>query len=202
MSIGAGGFGGGMSAGGWYGLAAQGIADFTNEQMKTYLRGKQAQVSIVSLESQDRILEEANKANLGYINEELAQNLWNLYDQAKSFEGEQIASAALSGFTDISTGDRRLISSTRYLTNKAAEGLNRSAFLKAFEMQKQTDLKRAAIRGEIAQQKIIKKYNSGLRGAFQAANTSFLNFMAGTGGEAVFETLAKKGQGTKIASNV
>lgn len=202
MSIGAGGFGGGMSAGGWWGLAAKGIADFANEQTKTYLRGKQAQMNIISLESQDRIIEEANKANLGYINEELAQNLWNLYDQAKAFEGEQIASAALSGFTDISTGDRRLVYSTRYLTNKAAEGLNRSAFLKAFEMQKQTDLKRAAIRGEIAQQKIIKKYNSGLLGAFQAANTSFLNFMAGSGGETVFETLAKKGQGTKIAGNV
>lgn len=169
------------------GSAIKGAGYFTKAMLGNYLRGKQAKINIISLESQMGMTQLAAKQDMGYINEELGQNLWNLYDKAKSFTGEQIAAAALSGFIDVSTGDRRLLNTTFSLFKKAAEGMNRSAFLKAFETQKAADLKIAALKGEISQQKIIKKYNTGWRGVWNASLTAVGQFgedliSAATGG--------------------
>lgn len=180
------------AAGGW-GMAIKGIADTGKELTTTYLRGKQAQMNIISLESQMEMTQLAAKQNLGYINEELGQNLWNLYDYSKQMKAQQNAAMAASGFTDISTGDKRIFADTTRKTKEAAEGMNRSAFLKAFETQKAADLKTAALKGEIAQQKIVKKYNSGLRGAFYALNRSFLNFMSENSGDIADYMLSTKG---------
>ena len=151
------------------GSAIKSAGYFGKAMLGNYLRGKQAQMNIISLESQMGMTQLAAKQDMGYINEELGQNLWNLYDYSKQMKAEQNAAMAVSGFTDISTGDKRIFADTTRKTKEAAEGMNRSAFLKAFETQKAADLKTAALKGEIAQQKIIKKYNTGWRGVWTAS---------------------------------
>ena len=158
------------------GSAIKGAGYFVKEMLGNYLRGKQAQINIISLESQMEMTQLAAKQNLGYINEELGQNVWNLYDYSKQMKAQQNAAIAASGFTDISTGDKRIFADTTRKTKEAAEGMNRSAFLKAFETQKAADLKTAALKGEIAQQKIIKKYNTGWRGVWNASLTAVGQF--------------------------
>lgn len=79
---------------------------------------------------------QANTQNM-YLNEETAQQVWNLYDYQKSLLGQQSAAMAASGFTDVSAGDRRIAADTRRKTAQAASGLNRTAYLQSFENTRQ-----------------------------------------------------------------
>lgn len=95
-----------------------------------------------------------------YLNEQAAQQVWNIYDQSSQLQGQQIAAMAASGFTDISTGDQRLIEDTRNRANRAASGLNRSAYLQSFENTRQARMEAARLEYAAQMADISKEYNS------------------------------------------
>lgn len=116
---------------------AVGITEFGSslaEMMATRNQSLAAQ-QIYAGNARQAILQGQNQNK--YLNEELAQQVWNLYDDQRALIGQQMAAMGASGFTDVSAGDRRIIRDTKRKTEEAVSGLNRSAYLQSFENERQ-----------------------------------------------------------------
>ena len=96
-----------------------------------------------------------------YLNEEIGQQVWNIYDQSRALEGKQITAMGASGFTDVSAGDKRLLRDTRLKTEAAVEGLNRSAFLQQFETNRAAAMEASRLEYAAKMQDRIRKSTSG-----------------------------------------
>ena len=67
----------------------------------------------------------------------------------------------VSGFTDVSAGDKRLLRDTRLKTEAAVEGLNRSAFLQQFETNRAAAMEASRLEYAAKMQDRIRKSTSG-----------------------------------------
>ena len=103
--------GGAKSVGGGvpWGLIVQGAADTINEVLSMYLENQTAKAKANAYRSQARMVQQAAVQKNKYLNEEIGQQVWNIYDQSRALEGQQITAMGASGFTDVSAGDKRLL---------------------------------------------------------------------------------------------
>lgn len=155
---------GSIGSGIGYGMLAQGIADTTNEFLNMYLTRQTAAAKADAYRSQARLVQQAAVQKNKYLNEELGQQVWNLYDQSRALEGQQITAMGASGFTDVSAGDKRLLHDTRLKTEAAVEGLNRTAFLQQFETNRAAAMEASRLEYAAKMQDRIRKNASGWRG--------------------------------------
>ena len=159
--------GGAKSVGGGgvpWGLIVQGAADTINEVLSMYLENQTAKAKANAYRSQARMVQQAAVQKNKYLNEEIGQQVWNIYDQSRALEGQQITAMGASGFTDVSAGDKRLLRDTRLKTEAAVEGLNRSAFLQQFETNRAAAMEASRLEYAAKMQDRIRKNTSGLRG--------------------------------------
>lgn len=114
-------------------------------------------------------LAEANfKRRTGYRNEELAQQVWNIRENAMQLIGAQSASMASSGF-DVSTGDQRILTDTLNRSLQKESGLNRTYYLQQFEDELQTQNDILQYNFDAYSQRQIAKTYSGWQGATRVA---------------------------------
>ena len=156
---------GSIGSGIGYGMLAQGIADTANEVLSLYLSKETAKAKASAYRSQARLVQYAANQKNKYLNEEVGQQVWNLYDQSRALEGQQITAMGASGFTDVSAGDKRLLRDTRLKTEAAVEGLNRTAFLQQFETNRAAAMEASRLEYAAKMQDRIRKNASGWRGA-------------------------------------
>jgi len=83
-----------------------------------------------------------------YLNASSAQEVWNIYSDARQFRGTQKTAIAGSGFYDISSGDYALMSEAARKADKLAYGVKSSAYYQAFENSRQARME--AVRLEYA----------------------------------------------------
>ena len=140
-----------------------------------------ARMNAAAYRSQARMALLQAEQQSGYINEEAAQNVWNIAARASSLRGTQKAAMGASGF-DVSTGDKRIIDDTTYRANEAAAGVNRTAYLQAFETQKQAALEASRLEYAAKAQEAIAKRSSPFK-AFIASNFAALGAFAGNVGD-------------------
>lgn len=112
---------------------ASGAMSFINQSAQNYAMGQVYGAAADSYRSQARLALDNIETQNAYLNEQGSQQLWNLADQKAQFKSEQMMAWAGSGFTDISTGDRRIIADTDRKYDSAAAGIRRSMFLQNFE---------------------------------------------------------------------
>lgn len=123
----------------WYknkailGGAMAGGATFISQTAQNYAMGQVYGAAADSYRSQARLALDNIETQNAYLNEQGAQQVWNLADQKAQFKSEQMVAWATSGFSDISTGDRRIIADTDRKYNSAAAGIRRNMFLQNFE---------------------------------------------------------------------
>lgn len=110
-----------------------GTLSFINQSAQNYAMGQVYGAAASSYRSQARLALDNIETQNAYLNEQGAQQVWNLADQKAQFKSEQMMAWAGSGFTDISTGDRRIISDTDKKFAEATSGIQRSMFLQNFE---------------------------------------------------------------------
>lgn len=138
---------------------------------------KLARMNAATYRSQARMALLAANRQDSYINEEYAQQLWNVSDAASYLRGIQRASMGTTGF-DVSTGDQRLLSDTERRANQQAAGINRTAYLQSFENQMQARLEANRLEYAARSQELIAKQHSPFK-AFVAANFAALGAFAG-----------------------
>lgn len=197
MSAAAGSVAGGKAGGGSgvpWGLIVQGAADTMNEVLGMYVENQTAKAKASAYRSQARLVQQAAVQKNKYLNEEVGQQVWNLYDQSRALEGQQITAMGASGFTDVSAGDKRLLRDTRLKTEAAVEGLNRSAFLQQFETNRAAAMEASRLEYAAKMQDRIRKNTSGLRG-FVRLN---INLGLDAAGKYYGANLGKMGSGSDI----
>ena len=114
------------------GLTA-GAASFISGSAQNYAMGQVYGAAADTYRTQARLALDNIETQNAYLNEQGSQQIWNLADQKAQFKSEQMMAWAGSGFTDISTGDRRIIADTDRKYDSAAAGIRRSMFLQNFE---------------------------------------------------------------------
>ena len=188
--------GGAKSVGGGvpWGLIVQGAADTINEVLSMYLENQTAKAKANAYRSQARMVQQAAVQKNKYLNEEIGQQVWNIYDQSRALEGQQITAMGASGFTDVSAGDKRLLRDTRLKTEAAVEGLNRSAYLQQFETNRAAAMEASRLEYAAKMQDRIRKNTSGLRG-FTRLN---INLGLDAAGKYYGANLGKIGSGSDI----
>ena len=112
---------------------ASGAMSFINQSAQNYAMGQVYAAQASSYRTQANLALDNIETQNAYLNEQGSQQIWNLADQKAQFKSEQMMAWAGSGFTDISTGDRRIINDTDRKFNEAAAGVRRSMFLQNFE---------------------------------------------------------------------
>lgn len=134
----------------------QGISTLMlNSGMKTASRA-----SAEAYRSQARMaIYQASQKN-AYLNEELAGNVWQQYEQARIFMGAQNAAIGASGFADVSTGDKRLIADTIRKRDAAVDTMNRTAYLQAFETTRAAKMQEVYYNAMAKQQDIMSRFYS------------------------------------------
>lgn len=110
-----------------------GIASFINQSAQNYAMGQIYAAQASSYRTQANLALDNIETQNAYLNEQGSQQIWNLATQKAQFKSEQMMAWAGSGFSDISTGDRRILSDTDRKFNEAAAGVRRSMFLQNFE---------------------------------------------------------------------
>lgn len=190
----AGNMGAGKGSGVPWGLIVQGAADTINEGLSMYLENQTAKAKASAYRSQARLVQQAAVQKNKYLNEEVGQQVWNLYDQSRALEGQQITAMGASGFTDVSAGDKRLLRDTRLKTEAAVEGLNRSAYLQQFETNRAAAMEASRLEYAAKMQDRIRKNTSGLRG-FARLN---INLGLDAAGKYYGANLGKMGSGSDI----
>ena len=151
---------GGGSAIPW-GSVAQIAASLISNTASVYMENQVAKAKASAYRSQARIVQQAAVQKNKYLNEEVGQQIWNIYDQSRALEGQQITAMGASGFTDVSAGDKRLLRDTRLKTEAAVEGLNRSAFLQQFETNRAAAMEASRLEYAAKMQDRIRKSTSG-----------------------------------------
>lgn len=131
-------------------------------------------------------LAEANfKRRTGYRNEELAQQVWNVRENAMQLIGAQSASMGASGF-DVSTGDQRILTDTLNRSLQKESGLNRTYYLQQFEDELQTQNDILQYNFDAYSQRQIAKQYSGWQGAAR------VGMAAGSGALGAYQPSGKK----------
>lgn len=138
------------------------------------------------------ILMQANTQNM-YANEQLANAVWGRFDQENKMLGYQRAVRAASGF-DVSTGDQRLTADTIRQTDAVVSGMNRSAYLQAFENEGAAMLEANRLEYAAESADITAKYSSGWRGFANSASQSLLSGL----GAYYFNKYVNMGPGTTV----
>ena len=151
---------GGGSAIPW-GSVAQIAASLISNTASVYMENQVAKAKASAYRSQARMVQQAAVQKNKYLNEEIGQQVWNIYDQSRALEGQQITAMGASGFTDVSAGDKRLLRDTRLKTEAAVEGLNRSAFLQQFETNRAAAMEASRLEYAAKMQDRIRKSTSG-----------------------------------------
>ena len=151
---------GGGSAIPW-GSVAQIAASLISNTASVYMENQVAKAKASAYRSQARMVQQAAVQKNKYLNEEIGQKVWNIYDQSRALEGQQITAMGASGFTDVSAGDKRLLRDTRLKTEAAVEGLNRSAFLQQFETNRSAAMEASRLEYAAKMQDRIRKSTSG-----------------------------------------
>ena len=151
---------GGGSAIPW-GSVAQIAASLISNTASVYMENQVAKAKASAYRSQARMVQQAAVQKNKYLNEEIGQQVWNIYDKSRALEGQQITAMGVSGFTDVSAGDKRLLRDTRLKTEAAVEGLNRSAFLQQFETNRAAAMEASRLEYAAKMQDRIRKSTSG-----------------------------------------
>lgn len=112
---------------------ASGTMSFINNMASDFVNSQMYSANASTYRSQARLALHNIETKNAYLNEQGAQQIWNLADQKAQFKASQMSAWATSGFSDISTGDRRIIADTDRKYNSAAAGIRRSMFLQNFE---------------------------------------------------------------------
>ena len=144
-----------------WGAVAQIGASLISNTASVYMENKIAKAKASAYRSQARLVQQAAIQKNKYLNEEIGQQVWNIYDQSRALEGQQITAMGASGFTDVSAGDKRLLRDTRLKTEAAVEGLNRSAFLQQFETNRAAAMEASRLEYAAKMQDRIRKSTSG-----------------------------------------
>lgn len=133
-----------------------------------------SRISAVSLRANARLaIIQANTQNQ-YLNEQLANQVWGTYDQRDKFLSSQNAAMAASGF-DVSTGDMRLTADTIRQTDDVVSGMNRSAYLQAFETNRAAMMEASRLEYAAKSADITAKYASGWRSLLSAGSQSIMS---------------------------
>lgn len=114
------------------GLTA-GTASFISGSAQNYAMSQVYGAAADTYRTQARLALDNIETQNAYLNEQGSQQIWNLADQKAQFKSEQMMAWAGSGFADISTGDRRIITDTDRKFAEATAGIQRSMFLQNFE---------------------------------------------------------------------
>lgn len=144
-----------------WGSVAQIGASLIGNTASVYMENQVAKAKASAYRSQARLVQQAAAQKNKYLNEEIGQQVWNIYDQSRALEGQQIAAMGASGFTDVSAGDKRLLRDTRLKTEAAVEGLNRSAYLQQFETNRAAAMETSRLEYAAKMQDRIRKSTSG-----------------------------------------
>ena len=179
---------GGGSAIPW-GSVAQIAASLISNTASVYMENQVAKAKASAYRSQARMVQQAAVQKNKYLNEEIGQQVWNIYDQSRALEGQQITAMGASGFTDVSAGDKRLLRDTRLKTEADVEGLNRSAFLQQFETNRAAAMEASRLEYAAKMQDRIRKSTSGWKAVgrvladttLDAAGMYFIGKAAGNG---------------------
>ena len=144
-----------------WGAVAQIGASLISKTASVYMEHQVAKAKASAYRSQARMVQQAAVQKNKYLNEEVGQQVWNLYDVRRALEGQQITAMGASGFTDVSAGDKRLLRDTRLKTDAAVEGLNRSAYLQQFETNRAAAMEASRLEYAAKMQDRIRKSTSG-----------------------------------------
>ena len=144
-----------------WGAVAQIGASLISNTASVYMENQVAKAKASAYRSQARMVQQAAVQKNKYLNEEVGQQVWNLYDVRRALEGQQITAMGVSGFTDVSAGDKRLLRDTRLKTDAAVEGLNRSAYLQQFETNRAAAMEASRLEYAAKMQDRIRKSTSG-----------------------------------------
>lgn len=144
-----------------WGSVAQIGASLISNTASVYMENQVAKAKASAYRSQARLVQQAAVQKNKYLNEEIGQQVWNIYDQSRALEGQQVAAMGASGFTDVSAGDKRLLRDTRLKTEAAVEGLNRSAYLQQFETNRAAAMEASRLEYAAKMQDRIRKSTSG-----------------------------------------
>lgn len=172
-----------------WGAITQVGASLISNTASVYMENQVAKAKASAYRSQARLVQSAAKQKNKYLNEEIGQQVWNLYDASRALEGQQITAMGASGFTDVSAGDKRLLRDTRLKTEAAVEGINRSAFLQQFETNRAAAMEASRLEYAAKMQDRIRKSTSGWKGigrvladtTLDAAGMYFSGKAAGSG---------------------
>lgn len=172
-----------------WGAITQVGASLISNAASVYTENQVAKAKASAYRSQARMVQQAAVQKNKYLNEEIGQQVWNLYDASRALEGQQITAMGASGFTDVSAGDKRLLRDTRLKTEAAVEGLNRSAFLQQFETNRAAAMEASRLEYAAKMQDRIRKSTSGWKGigrvladtTLDAAGMYFSGKAAGSG---------------------
>jgi hypothetical protein len=145
--------------------------------------GQMYSASASAYRSQARLALQNIETENAYLNEQGAQQIWNLADQKAQFKSEQMMAWAGSGFSDISTGDRRILNDTEAKFASAAAGIRRSMFLQNFENWRSGMMEYSRLRyAAEASERMAKASRSPFRIAGNLANAT----LSGLGTYAAF----------------
>lgn len=165
---------------------------------------KMSRMNAASYRAQIVLNNQTLQRELGYLNESVAQQNWNIGDVASMLQGSQRASMAASGFAT-STGDQRLLSDTERRANEQVAGNNRSAYLQSFESIMQANLENLRLEYAAKAQEAIAKQNSPLRAltaSMFAGLGAFASNIGNLGDAGAFGTPAKgKNQSPVMGGN-
>lgn len=132
------------------------MGDFV--QSRYSARALRAQAN--AYEAQMPLNYESYRTNAGYTAEKNFASISRIISDYSSFEGEQKAAMAASGF-DISTGDQRIIKDTRQKMANEVYLQNRSTYLESFELWRSTEIENARLKAAAeaarSQAKYVKK---------------------------------------------
>ena len=147
---------------------------FAQGMVSNRATARAAKTQAYSLRANARFaLMQANTQNQ-YANEQLANAVWGTYDQRDKMLGSQRTAMAASGF-DVSAGDQRLTADTIRQTDAVVSGMNRSAYLQAFENERAAMLEANRLEYAAKSADITAKYSSGWRGFTSSATQSVLS---------------------------
>lgn len=145
------------------GLAAgilAGVGSLATDFLSTHMSNEAYAAQASAYRTNARMAITAAEQQNRYLNEQNAQQVWNIFQNARELQGAQRVTMAASGFTDVSAGDQRIIDDTRYRAERAASGVNRSTYLQSFENMRQARMEAARLEYAAQMADISKEYNS------------------------------------------
>lgn len=151
-----------------------GVTSFASGLASNYINSKTAGMMANTYASQARIVLAQAQQQSKYINEESAQKVWNSYDNLHQMIGTQSATRGASGFA-ASAGDQNIIQDSISRNSQYTSGINRSAFLQAFEVNKKANMEATRLNYAAKSYELTQKQYGGLQGLVTALSNSSLN---------------------------